>query len=69
MALAFLFKKLALEHPGSNTVIKPFVVNHLARPESTEEAYSVSRSLKEIGAYYIFLAIRYLLIVQVYYQR
>jgi len=50
MALAYLCRKLQEEQP-SRFHFKAFVVNHMARENSTEEAKSVALSLRSLGGF------------------
>lgn len=49
MALAFLCKQLISERLIPGLVVKPFIVDHLAREGSTEEAHEVAGWLRELG--------------------
>ncbi|PGH36974.1 tRNA(Ile)-lysidine synthetase [[Emmonsia] crescens] len=48
MALAFLCKQLISERLIPGLVVKPFIVDHLAREGSTEEAHEVAGWLREL---------------------
>jgi len=50
MALAYLCKKLREHNPG-HFHFKAFVVNHMARQNSTEEAKSVALILRNMGGW------------------
>ncbi|EQL36873.1 hypothetical protein BDFG_01822 [Blastomyces dermatitidis ATCC 26199] len=49
MALAFLCKQLISERLIPDLKVKPFIVDHLAREGSTEEAHKVADWLKDLG--------------------
>ncbi|PGH00276.1 tRNA(Ile)-lysidine synthetase [Blastomyces parvus] len=49
MALAFLCKQLISERLIPDLHVKPFIVDHLAREGSTEEAHKVADWLKDLG--------------------
>ncbi|KLJ05845.1 hypothetical protein EMPG_10734 [Blastomyces silverae] len=49
MALAFLCKQLISERLIPDLKVKPFIVDHLAREGSTEEAHQVADWLKDLG--------------------
>ncbi|OAX83986.1 tRNA(Ile)-lysidine synthetase [Emergomyces africanus] len=49
MALAFLCKQLISERLIPDLKVKPFIVDHLAREGSTEEAHKVAGWLQELG--------------------
>lgn len=49
MALAFLCRQLISERLIPDLQVKPFIVDHLAREGSTDEAHKVAGWLRELG--------------------
>lgn len=49
MALAYLCSQLNASEFLPGLQVKPFIVNHQARPESTDEAHMVAKWLSDFG--------------------